>query len=463
MPTGRTDGYRPVMTTPDPNQHYALTFTPVADQPVQPPSDPAIPEAREPALQVLFDGVTYHYAAGPGYFTRIESKEEYDRGLAVGLWGDRDTAITMDQAGLDAVKELCLRSVPKAPDPVVVGGARVGRGYVYLDEFTGKTPADQLRDAIARTNQAIVPLPGTIIDVGTSPIVMPARKRIKGLGGPQDEFKGTWPVYLKGSVAAFRNAAVGTNYNGNKGWGIEDICLVGQAGIPMIEPVTAANQIDYLSFEGCSFDTWKFVLDGPCLGLYIGGVCYTNNISGDFVYRFKGSDCQLFTGGGKLDFGSAGKNPNATGIIFSWMEKSYVGPLYMTGDPARCILIEGSPDRGGLTLAGGTCEGRNAGAPSGGPVVNVTGGDATFLGWNFNYSRVGREGDGIVRLGGGSLSLIGCRWRRASNMAGPEVVQTGGVGDVSGARRLDAGPQQIEWARRGGTLLGNDGTVKLVA
>lgn len=452
------------MTTAEPGPHYALTFTPVPDPP-PPDPPPAVDPITVAPLLLLFDGVTFHYAAGPGYFTRIESVEDFDDGLRAGLWGDRDTAITLTQEQIDKTKAICLRGVPKAEaPPPPTGGARVGRGYVYLDEFAGANPADQLRDAIARTNQAIVPLPGTVIDVGNSPIVMPARKRIKGLGGPQDEFKGTWPVYFRGSVAALRNAAVGTNYNGNKGWGIEDICLVGQGGIPLIEPVTAANQIDYLSFEGCSFDTWRFVLDGPCLGLYIGGVCYSNNITGDFVYRFKGSDCQLFTGGGKLDFGSVGKNPNATGIIFSWMEKSYVGPLYMTGDPARCILVEGAPDRNGLVLVGGTCEGRNAGATSAGPVVSVTGGGATFVGWNFNFSRVGREGAGIVHQSGGDMSLIGCRWRRAADY-GPEVVQTGGVADVVSARRVftDRAPQPIEFARRGGTLLASDATVKLVA
>lgn len=418
-----------------------------------------------PPMRLLFDGVTYHYAAAPGFFTRIESVEEYDRGMAAGLWGDRDTAVTLTQEEIDELAEFCLRGAPKddAPDPEQppVGGARVGRGYLYLDEFAGKTPADQMRDALSRTGQAIVPLPGTVIDVGDSPLPMTARKTIMGLGGPQNEFKSTWPVYFRGSKAALRNAANGTNYNGNKGWTLKDICMVGQSGLPMIEQVTAANQLNYVGLDGCSFDTWNYVIDGPCLGLWIGGGIYTNNIGGLFAYRFKGSDQQLFTDGGKLDFGANFKNPGATGIIFSWMEKTYVGPIYITGDPARCMLIEGTPERGGLTLVGGTCEGRNAGATSAGPVVVVTGGDCAFVGWNFNYSRVGREGDGIVRQTGGSMTLTACRWRRASGV-GPEVVQTGGVADVSGARRLDAGPQQIEWARRGGTLLSSDGTVKLI-
>jgi hypothetical protein len=449
------------MTNPEPG-HYALTFTPVTEQ----PAEPAVPATRQPPLQVLFDGVTYHYAAGPGYFTRIESKEEYDRGLTAGLWGDRDIAITMDQAGLDAVKELCLRSVPKVQDPgPVEGGARVGRGYVYLDEFKGATPADQLRAAVTGTNQAIVPMPGTVIDVGADPILMTARKCIRGLGGPQNEFKSTWPVYFKGSKAALRNDLNGANYGQNKGWVLKDMCLVGQAGLPMIEQVQAANQLNYVGLDGCSFDTWNYVIDGPCLGLWIGGGIYTNNIGGAFAYRFKGSDCQIFTDGGKLDFGASFKNPATTAIICSWLEKCYIGPIYVTGDPARGLLVEGAFDRNGITFVGATFEGRNANAESGGPVVSVTGGGVVFLGCNFNFARAGREGAGIVNQSGGDMSLIGCRWRRGASTTNPEVVQTGGVADVSGARRVftDRLPQQIEWARRGGTLLGNDGTVKLVA
>lgn len=452
------------MTTPEPGQHYELTFTPVA--PPEPgPAEPIDPITVAPLL-LLFDGVTFHYAAGPGYFTRIESVEDFDDGLRAGLWGDRDTAVTMTQDQIDRTKAICLRGIPKADAPVdpPAGGARVGRGYVYLDEFAGKTPADQMRDALARTGQAIVPLPGTTIDVGDSPLVMTARKTIMGLGGPQNEFKSTWPVYFKGSKAALRNAANGTNYNGNKGWVLKDICMVGQAGLPMIEQVQAANQLNYVSLDGCSFDTWNYVIDGPCLGLWTGGGVYTNNIGGPFAYRFKGSDCQVLTDGGKLDFGSAFKNPDATALVFSWMEKTYVGPVYITGDPARCILVEGSNEREGVTFVGLTLEGRNAGAQSAGAVLRVTGGGGSFIGCNFNYSKAGRNEQGIVMVSGGSASFLGCRWRRASNY-GPEIVQTGGVVDVSGARLIDPAqaPRQIQYAKRGGTLLAYDGTVQLVA
>src|SRR6185437_5732132 len=184
--------------------------------------DMTTPAAPQPPLIVFFDGVTYTYAGGPGYWSRHESAEEFTAGETAGLWGPRESAIVVtDPAKLAVIRDLCLRGAPKGDGgetPPYQGGARVGRGYLYLDEFQGATPADQLRDAISRTSQAIVPLPGTIIDVGNNPIVMPARKVIKGLGGPQNEFKGSWPVYFRGGVSAFRNAPVGSNYGGNKGW-----------------------------------------------------------------------------------------------------------------------------------------------------------------------------------------------------------------------------------------------------
>ena len=451
------------MTTPTPDPHYALTFSPVAESDTPPAPTPA---TIEPPMQLLYVPPLYTYAYAPGVFVRHEGPDEFDTGQTAKLWGARETALEVDEATKDVIKDLCLRGVPKADDPggtpPVEGGARVGRGYVYLDEFPGGTPADQLRNAVSSTNQAIVPMPGTVIDVGNSPIVMPARKVIAGLGGPQNEFKGTWPVYFRGSGAAIRNAPVGTNYGGNKGWGLENICLVGQPGLAMIEQVTAANQLDYLSFDGCSFDTWNYVLDGPTLGVHIGGNCYTNNIYGSFAYRFKGSDSQLFMDGGKLDFGGAGNNPNATNIIFSLKEKSTIGPLYITGAPARCVLIEGGYDRAGLTFLGTVMEGRNVGNQSAGAVLAVTGADATFVGCQFNFSKAGRD-QGIVNVSGGSASFIGCRWRRAANY-GPEIYQSGGVVDVSGARLIDPAqpPRQIDYHKAGGTLLSDDGTVRMV-
>lgn len=443
-----------------------------------------VPALRDAALRggparlnLAWDGVTYDYAYGPGYFTRIESAEEFDAGLAAGLWPNRASRLTLDEAGLAALKDLCLRGVPKDDAPVAgdvppapparpTSGTSVGRGYVYLDEFAGANPVEKLRTALTQTNQAIVPLPGTTFDfAGSAPIVMTARKTIQGLGGPQNEFKSTWPIYWKGGRAALHNADNGSNYNGNKGWVLKDMCLIGQSGMPLIEQVAGGNQLNYVGFDGCSIDTWKYVLDGPCLGLWIGAGIYTNNIYGDFAYRFKGSDNQLFTDGGKLDFGGSQRNPNATNMIFSWMEKSYVGPIYVTGDPARCILIEGAYDRNGITFVGGTIEGRNAGAPSGGGVLKMTGGGATFVGWQFNFSAEGRGEKGICHITGtADASFLGCRWRRANNGWGPEIYMDGGTVDVSGARRVftDRAPTQIELRKAGGTLLSADGTVRQV-
>jgi len=476
------------VSTAEPDQLYAVTYTPVATPtPPDPVDCPDCPDpcgditvTAEPAppLQVLFVPPTYTYAYGPGFFIRHESAEEYTLGEQAGLWGSRETALECTEEDKDRIKELCERGVPKDDAPVATdgvppapparptSGTSVGRGYVYLDEFAGANPVEKLRTALTQTNQAIVPLPGTAFDfAGSAPIVMTARKTIQGLGGPQNEFKSTWPIYWKGGRAAFHNADNGSNYNGNKGWVLKDMCLVGQSGMPLIEQVAAANQLNYVGLDGCSIDTWKYVLDGPCLGLWIGGGIYTNNIYGDFAYRFKGSDQQLFTDGGKLDFGTSQRNPNATNMIFSWMEKSYVGPIYVTGDPARCILIEGAYDRNGVTFVGGTIEGRNAGAPSGGGVLKMTGGGATFVGWQFNFSAEGRGEKGICHITGtADVSFLGCRWRRANNGWGPEIYMDGGTVDVSGARRVftDRAPAQIELRKAGGTLLSADGTVRQV-
>ena len=340
-----------------------------------------------------------------------------------------------------------------------------GRGYRYLDEFSGATPADQLRNAFNETSQAIVPLPGTVIDVGDNPIPLSAGKVLEGFGGPQNEFAKSWPVYFKGGPKGiFRIPDNGSNYAGNKGWGFYNIGFESQSSAPLIGTHDNANQLNYAGITGCSFDGFWHVIDGPCLGLRISGDSYTNNTKGPFSYRIKGSDCQLWTDGGKLDFGGGGTDPNKTCLILSWLEKSYIGPLYITGSPARALLCEGPADRNGVVINGMVMEGRNAGAPSAGAVARITGGGYGFLGCSFNFALPGRGEQGTLMVSGGDVSLTDCRFKRANGQGDPDVYQSGGIVDVKGARLYAGGdPRQIRYRRAGGNLLASDNTVLQIA
>jgi hypothetical protein len=345
-----------------------------------------------------------------------------------------------------------------------VGGAVTGRGYRYLDEFTGTTPADKLRNAWAATNQAIVPMPGTVIDVGSNPITITAGKVLMGLGGGQNEFSASWPVYVKAAAggSVFKVADNGTNYNGNKGWGLKDIGFEGQSGIYFIQPCTLTNTINYAQIDGCSFDTFKTVIDAPMLGVKIMGNSYTNNIFGDFGYRIKGSDNDLWNNGALMDFGGQGKNPAATMLLVESLQKTNIGGIYITGDPARALKCSGGASNDGVNFVGARFEGRNAGAPSAGAVVKIEGGGYNFVGCQFNYAVPGRSESGTVMISGGDASFTGARFRRASAQGAPDVYQTGGIVDISGARLVNTGDHRITYKKTGGTVY-NDGTVNVTA
>lgn len=343
------------------------------------------------------------------------------------------------------------------PRVMAVGGARTSRGVVWLDDLPGATPADKLRAAWTPGSQdrrCIIAAHGTVIDVGATPIPVPAGVCLAGPGGPQTEFSDQGRVFLRGATSAFRSVESGTNYSGTKGWSLVNVGFEGQAGLRFLapNPMDASGPIiAYANIEGCSFDTFRSVLETPCLGLTL-DVRYFNNITGDFGWKITGSDCQLWTHGGKGDWGGGNTDPKRRALLWlAGLEKSTVGAtdttgggLYLTCSGAAGVEIDGSASRGGIDIFGLTVEGRNQGAPSAGACIRQTGNSVNYFGGNVNYGMgdpgaAGRGDRALADISGGVATFHGTRMRRGT-YTGPLIGRRGSaVVDTFGCREVPSG------------------------
>lgn len=324
--------------------------------------------------------------------------------------------------------------------PPGVGGAVVGKGYAYLDEFPGTTAADKLRAAwtVAR---AVVPLPGTTIDAGAQPITVPAGGVLMGLAGPQNEFSATWPLYARatGGTSVFKTAPNGSNWSGSRGWTFSNIGFEGVNFInlfaPNVNPAwwdpAGSSIFAYATIEGCSADNFKTVIDSPLLGCTI-DIRYTNNL-GAHGYKLGGSDNTLFPMGGKMDSGGSVTDATRPAVLWlSDLEKTSIGPVYITGQPMPALLIEGSSARDGVVITGATFEGRNRDLGAAGAVIRQTGGGVTLYGANVNFgmrnpAATGRADKGIVHVTGGRMLLDNPIHRPCAGVTAPFVHNAGGT------------------------------------
>lgn len=300
------------------------------------------------------------------------------------------------------------------------------RGTVWLDDLPGSSPADKLRGAWGSNDRRAIVVPhNTTIDAGNDPIPVPAGSCLMGPAGPQTEFSDQGRVNVRGA-AVFRSVDSGTNFTGTKGWSFMNLGFEGNGNrLFAPNPMNASGPImAYAAMEGVSFDGFSTVVESPLLGC-VWDIRYFNNISGMYAFKLGGSDNQLWTQGGKGDWGGGNSVPGRTAlIVFSSMQKTPVGGVYLTGQGSACIQVEGGSDSGGLDIFGATCEGRNAGQPSAGAVVRVKGAAVSFHGGGFNYASGGNGDRAFVDVTAGRLKMFGAEFRRGNSTA-PYVARSG--------------------------------------
>jgi hypothetical protein len=153
------------------------------------------------------------------------------------------------------------------------------------------------------------------------------------------------------------------------------------------------------------------------------------------AFHMGGSDNAFWTDGMLLDSGTAFASSGGAGgqahIWMDGMDKSYVGPLYITAEGVwTAIRHTGnsfnnvSNNQGGPILYHGLrIEGRNEGASAYGRLISVEGGVAIFNACAINFAMsdpsnagIGRTDLGVIMHTGGQLDVTACNYDRANTV-----------------------------------------------
>lgn len=181
--------------------------------------------------------------------------------------------------------------------------------------------------------------------------------------------------------------------------------------------------------ENLGFSAFKHVLGSPSNRLLLTGNVFKGfwniNNSYNVAVSLAGSDSTLWTDGGLVDSGDAFSSSSIPyHLNFDYLEKSYIGPLYITGEnwPAA-IRVNGSSSSAGLVFHGLRIEGRNATEASYGSIIRIEGGKTVFRDcWiAYAYEAPGSSGrsseGGMVSVLGGEVLFDGCTVAKATAFA----------------------------------------------
>lgn len=198
--------------------------------------------------------------------------------------------------------------------------------------------------------------------------------------------------------------------------------------------------------SNCSWTEFKHVLGKPGSPFYLNactlaGWLYVNNAKGP-SFNIGGSDNIIFDEGMLIDspnsylgYWTAPSSNNGEGfhITFNYLEKSTVGPIYMTTREqiSGVLILGGNSTDGQLVCTGWRVEGQNRTTGTNGCLVRQTGGGTTFRDCWFGYAMKapssGPLGNsvynkGIIECFGGKMLLDGSWYARCTSPAVAETV-----------------------------------------
>jgi hypothetical protein len=111
---------------------------------------------------------------------------------------------------------------------------------------------------------------------------------------------------------------------------------------------------------------------------------------------------------------------------FDYLDKTVIGPMYVTADQNSGLLISGSSSLAGssegqLVLTGTRVEGRNANTPTHGSLIRIEGGGTTLRDVWVSYgmsnpAATGRNDHGIIHITAGDHLIDGAWYRRAASV-----------------------------------------------
>jgi hypothetical protein len=411
--------------------------------------------------------------------------------------GKADNTTVVHTSGDEAVAGIkTFASSPVVPVPTI-GNQIASKSYVdaavsvlpggiALDSFAGADDDAKLDAALAyaaaqtvkphiffSNRQYVFNTPNRMIFSGM---------KLSGLGGHGDQqraansipndirFNGTGSMFVMPAGNTFDVFIGGLSFQGNQNATFISDAAGGVLWTSVIRDV--------------GFNQWGHVLGDDTNKLLINAVLFNGwwNINNGYgtACHLGGSDSNLWMDGCLLDSpttntaGFAG----AYHLHLNFIEKTTIGPMYITGDQVSGILIDGSNTNGGGSTANGglilngngRCEGRNISNPTYGSNIRINGGGVTIRDWSVNYgfsdpasSGHLNEG-GVITIRGGEVLLDGLWYDRATSVAEsiPFVYQSAGDLIIRNIRRGKKGPSWTKIPRvqyNGGTISSDDSVI----
>jgi hypothetical protein len=349
-----------------------------------------------------------------------------------------DDGIATAQSTAESAYSLAASAGGGGGGTTTVSGALVGG--VALDSFTGTTDDDKLGAALSYVAAQTVK-PPIIFTNRRYDFVTPNRTAFSGmkLVGP----------YAHGNQQRAANSIPNDiRYTGGGVWwqlaagNVFDVGLYGLSfqGNSNSQFMASGSSVLWTSvFRDLGFNLWKHVLGNPTTKFLMtanlfDGWWNTNN-GYNTAYSLGGSDCNLWMDGMLMDSQPAFIADGAYHIRFDYLQKTTIGPLFITCEQNSGIYINGNNSQGPLVLHGqGRAEGRNPGQPCYGSNIRVDGGHLTLRDWwvaygASNFAGSGHTGEGgLITVAGGRVLIDGVMTSRATGVAEtvPFIYHTGG-------------------------------------
>lgn len=339
-------------------------------------------------------------------------------------------------------------------------------GAVALDSFTGATDDDKLTAALSAVAGDTYPRTVQLTNrqysfsqVNRTPFAGMRIMGPRGYGNPErGQTKMACRVALSGNGAWF--AATAETF----GCSFHSLAFTGGANASVIGGT--ANWY-CLSMRDIFASGLKSIVGSQTTKALLTAASFTGdweiNNSYDTAFYMGGSDNVFWSDGMLLDSGTAYAGDGQSHIWFDSMEKSFIGPLYITAEGSwSAIRVTGpgfnstSSNQGGpLQFLGLRIEGRNESASSYGALVRVEGGIVILDTCAINYAMsdpanvaIGRTDLGVIQHTGGQLDVVGCTYNRANGVAETvPFVYTSSTGDCL-VNRIKRASKANNWSGR---------------
>ena len=405
-----------------------------------------------PPLKLLYVPPLYTYAYGPGYFIRHESPEDFDNGQAAGLWGPRETALSVTEDAKEAIKELCLRGVPKAdggqfPPITVTAPGGVVFDSLGQDDNARVTAMNQI---FAARRNAVVLLPLREIQTSVQIELWSGLAMVGSVGVPPREYgrKTRWR-YTGGAGSVFKwvNSSAGQSYPSDgspRDGSVIGIEFIGGSTVDILPQTT--------SYPGKTLWYWLFHNIGMN-GMRTAWVGYgTGTVFGSGVSHFQGfaqtaidvggSECSLFDS--QFSFMDSQNLVAGAPFVRSRLEKSFIRTI-MTTTRRDYVPLEIAGGRG-LHVTG-VCFDAQDGDPTNGPAIVVLNHDGLIIDGN-DFKGLARNGGPIIDIRGGRQIVIQSN-TFINKAAGPSTTPLVKVGAAVGDGEVKIGANSaVDYAGR---------------